>query len=158
MPMSSWRTVPARRKSGLRAAAGVPRSLAASAGYSRSQSIEIAQGALLADVGMMLVPEKIRLKRGKLTESELFTIMSSGMAHVSGATMAAYVVNAQVAGVRPVVDFGFEIQQLEDAVRRRESLLHAGVEIVARVELKVRGFVPQNTAGIFSFMLSWPAD
>jgi HD-GYP domain-containing protein (c-di-GMP phosphodiesterase class II) len=49
-------------------------SLAASAGYSRSQSIEIAQGALLADVGMMLVPERIRLKRGKLTEGEIFEV------------------------------------------------------------------------------------
>ncbi|MEO6095822.1 MAG: HD domain-containing phosphohydrolase [Fibrobacteria bacterium] len=47
-------------------------SLATAAGYSRSQSIEIAQGALLADVGMLLVPERIRLKRGKLTEGELF--------------------------------------------------------------------------------------
>lgn len=46
-------------------------SLASAAGYSRSQSIEIAQGALLADVGMMLVPERVRLKRGKLTEGEI---------------------------------------------------------------------------------------
>lgn len=49
-------------------------SLAASAGYSRGQAIEIAQGALLADVGMMLVPERIRLKRGKLTEGEIFEV------------------------------------------------------------------------------------
>lgn len=47
-------------------------SLASTAGYSRSQSIEIAQGALLADVGMMLIPERIREKRGKLTEGETF--------------------------------------------------------------------------------------
>lgn len=58
-------------------------SLAASAGYSRSQSIEIAQGALLADVGMMLVPEKIRLKRGKLTESELNEVKKHPMLSVS---------------------------------------------------------------------------
>ena len=45
-------------------------SLASAAGYSRSQSLEIAQGALLADIGMMLVPEKIRLKRGRLTKEE----------------------------------------------------------------------------------------
>jgi HD-GYP domain-containing protein (c-di-GMP phosphodiesterase class II) len=47
-------------------------SLASAAGYSRTQTLEVAQGALLADVGMMLVPERIRLKRGKLSESESF--------------------------------------------------------------------------------------
>lgn len=46
-------------------------SIASAAGYSRSQAIEIAQGALLADVGMLLVPEQIRLKRGKLTDAEI---------------------------------------------------------------------------------------
>lgn len=45
-------------------------SLASTAGYSRSQAVDIAQGALLADVGMMLVPEAVRAKRGKLTESD----------------------------------------------------------------------------------------
>ncbi len=58
-------------------------SLAAAAGYSRSQSIEIAQGALLADVGMMLVPERIRLKRGKLTESELWEVKKHPMLGLS---------------------------------------------------------------------------
>lgn len=58
-------------------------SLAAAAGYSRSQSIEIAQGALLADVGMMLVPERIRLKRGKLTEAELNEVKKHPMLSVS---------------------------------------------------------------------------
>lgn len=47
-------------------------SLASTAGYGRNQAIEIAQGALLADAGMMLVPERIRNKRGKLTQSEIF--------------------------------------------------------------------------------------
>ena len=58
-------------------------SLAAASGYSRSQSIEIAQGALLADVGMMLVPEKIRLKRGKLTDEELHEVKKHPMLSVS---------------------------------------------------------------------------
>jgi HD-GYP domain-containing protein (c-di-GMP phosphodiesterase class II) len=58
-------------------------SLASAAGYSRSQSIEIAQGALLADVGMMLVPERIRLKRGKLTEGELFEMKKHPMLGLS---------------------------------------------------------------------------
>jgi HD-GYP domain-containing protein (c-di-GMP phosphodiesterase class II) len=58
-------------------------SLASAAGYSRSQSIEIAQGALLADVGMTLVPERIRLKRGKLTEGELFEMRKHPMLGLS---------------------------------------------------------------------------
>jgi HD-GYP domain-containing protein (c-di-GMP phosphodiesterase class II) len=47
-------------------------SIASAAGYSRTQAIDIAQGALLADVGMLLVPERIRHKRGKLTQPEIF--------------------------------------------------------------------------------------
>jgi HD-GYP domain-containing protein (c-di-GMP phosphodiesterase class II) len=58
-------------------------SLASAAGYSRSQSIEIAQGALLADVGMMLVPERIRLKRGKLTDGEMFEMKKHPMLGLS---------------------------------------------------------------------------
>jgi HD-GYP domain-containing protein (c-di-GMP phosphodiesterase class II) len=49
-------------------------SMASAAGYSRGQSIEIAQGALLADVGMMLIPEPIRNKKGKLNAGELAEI------------------------------------------------------------------------------------
>lgn len=45
-------------------------SIASVAGYSRTQAIEIAQGALLSDVGMLLIPEAIRLKRGKLSDQE----------------------------------------------------------------------------------------
>jgi HD-GYP domain-containing protein (c-di-GMP phosphodiesterase class II) len=44
---------------------------AAASGYSRGQVMEIGQAALLADVGMMMVPESILLKAGKLTEQEL---------------------------------------------------------------------------------------
>ncbi len=58
-------------------------SLASSAGYSRSQSIEAAQGALLSDVGMMLVPERIRFKRSKLSEGELFEIKKHPMLSVT---------------------------------------------------------------------------
>lgn len=49
-------------------------SIASLAGYSRTQAVEIAQGALLSDVGMLLVPEQIRLKRGKLSTDELHEI------------------------------------------------------------------------------------
>lgn len=47
---------------------------ASAAGFSRGQVMELGQGALLADVGMTMVPESIRLKAGKLTEEELFEI------------------------------------------------------------------------------------
>lgn len=47
---------------------------AASAGFSRQQTLEMGQAALLADVGMTMVPEGIRLKAGKLTEAELAEI------------------------------------------------------------------------------------
>jgi HD-GYP domain-containing protein (c-di-GMP phosphodiesterase class II) len=47
---------------------------AASAGFSRQQVLEMGQAALLADVGMTMVPEGIRLKAGKLTEEELAEI------------------------------------------------------------------------------------
>jgi HD-GYP domain-containing protein (c-di-GMP phosphodiesterase class II) len=76
-------------------------SLASAAGYSRSQSIEIAQGALLADVGMMLVPERIRLKRGKLSEGELFEIKKHPMLglslleHVHGLSEAVLIIPYQ---------------------------------------------------------------
>ena len=44
---------------------------ATASGFSRGQVMEIAQGALLADVGMCMVPESVLLKNGKLTEEEL---------------------------------------------------------------------------------------
>jgi concentrative nucleoside transporter, CNT family len=47
-------------------------------------------------MGQTEAPVTIRPYLETLTESELFTIMVSGMAHVSGATMAAYVAIADV--------------------------------------------------------------
>ena len=47
-------------------------------------------------MGQTEAPLTIRPFIAGLTESELFTIMTSGMAHVSGAVMAAYV---KIAGV-----------------------------------------------------------
>lgn len=76
-------------------------SLASAAGYSRSQSVEIAQGALLADVGMMLVPERIRLKRGKLSDAEIFEVRKHPMLgmtlleHVHGLSEAALLIPYQ---------------------------------------------------------------
>ncbi len=76
-------------------------SIASAAGYSRSQSIEIAQGALLADIGMMLVPERIRLKRGKLNEGELQEVKKHPMLglslleHVHGLSEAVIVIPYQ---------------------------------------------------------------
>jgi concentrative nucleoside transporter, CNT family len=47
-------------------------------------------------MGQTEAPVTIRPYLETLTESELFTVMTSGMAHVSGATMAAYVAIANV--------------------------------------------------------------
>ncbi|HKP97221.1 MAG TPA: HD domain-containing phosphohydrolase [Fibrobacteria bacterium] len=47
---------------------------ATASGFSKGQVLEIGQAALLADVGMMMVPEAILLKAGKLTEPELSEI------------------------------------------------------------------------------------
>ncbi len=44
---------------------------ASASGFSKGQVLEIGQAALLADVGMTMVPESILLKAGKLTEGEL---------------------------------------------------------------------------------------
>ena len=48
--------------------------IAAAAQYSREQIVEIGIGALLHDVGMLLVPEDIRFKKGRLTKDEWFEI------------------------------------------------------------------------------------
>lgn len=47
-------------------------------------------------MGQTEAPLTIRPFLARLTQSELFTIMTSGMAHVSGAVMAAYVLIAKV--------------------------------------------------------------
>jgi CNT family concentrative nucleoside transporter len=47
-------------------------------------------------MGQTEAPLTIRPFLARLTQSELFTIMTSGMAHVSGAVMAAYVMFAKV--------------------------------------------------------------
>jgi HD-GYP domain-containing protein (c-di-GMP phosphodiesterase class II) len=48
--------------------------IAAAANYSRKQIMEIGIGALLHDVGMLLVPEEIRFKKGRLTKDEWFEV------------------------------------------------------------------------------------
>ena len=57
-------------------------------GGSGAESTNVAASIFM---GQTEAPLTIRPFLAKLTESELFTIMTSGMAHVSGATMAAYV-------------------------------------------------------------------
>jgi HD-GYP domain len=48
--------------------------IAAAANYSRKQILEIGTGALLHDVGMLLVPEEIRFKKGRLTRDEWYEV------------------------------------------------------------------------------------
>jgi len=71
-------------------------------GASGAESTNVAASIFM---GQTEAPLTIRPFLPRLTESELFTIMVSGMAHVSGAVMAAYV---KIAGV--------EIQHLLTAV------------------------------------------
>ncbi len=62
-------------------------------GASGAESTNVAASIFM---GQTEAPLTIRPFLAGLTESELFTIMTSGMAHVSGAVMAAYVLMAHV--------------------------------------------------------------
>lgn len=62
-------------------------------GTSGAESMNVAASIFM---GQTEAPLTIRPFLAGLTESELFTVMSSGMAHVSGAVMAAYVLIAHV--------------------------------------------------------------
>ena len=62
-------------------------------GTSGAESTSVAASIFM---GMTEAPLTIRPFLAGLTESELFTIMTSGMAHVSGAVMAAYVLIGHV--------------------------------------------------------------
>lgn len=48
--------------------------IAAAYGYSEQQVVEIGMGALLHDVGMLLLPDGIRLKKGKFSEDEWWEV------------------------------------------------------------------------------------
>jgi len=48
--------------------------IAASAGYSENQVKEIGMGALLHDIGMLLIPPRVRAKTGRLTTEEWFEV------------------------------------------------------------------------------------
>src|SRR4030088_2397880 len=62
-------------------------------GTSGAESTNVAASIFM---GQTEAPLTIRPFLAGLTQSELFTIMTSGMAHVSGAVMAAYVSFAKV--------------------------------------------------------------
>ena len=62
-------------------------------GTSGAESTNVAASIFM---GQTEAPLTIRPFLAGLTQSELFTIMTSGMAHVSGAVMAAYVMIADV--------------------------------------------------------------
>src|SRR5260370_8633572 len=71
-------------------------------GASEAESLNVAASIFM---GQTEAPLTIRPFLAGLTQSELFTVMTSGMAHVSGSVMAAYVLIA-----------GVEIQHLLTAV------------------------------------------
>jgi len=62
-------------------------------GISGAESLNVAASIFM---GQTEAPLTIKPFLAGLTESELFTVMASGMAHVSGAVMAAYVLVAHV--------------------------------------------------------------
>lgn len=62
-------------------------------GTSGAESMNVAASVFM---GQTEAPLTIKPFLAGMTESELFTVMSSGMAHVSGAVMAAYVLIAHV--------------------------------------------------------------
>ncbi len=62
-------------------------------GASGAESTNVAASIFM---GQTEAPLTIRPFIAKMTQSELFTVMTSGMAHVSGAVMAAYVMVAKV--------------------------------------------------------------
>jgi len=62
-------------------------------GTSGAESLNVAASIFM---GQTEAPLTIRPFIAGLTQSELFTVMASGMAHVSGAVMAAYVIIANV--------------------------------------------------------------
>jgi CNT family concentrative nucleoside transporter len=62
-------------------------------GVSGAESLNVAASIFM---GQTEAPLTIRPFLAGLTQSELFTVMSSGMAHVSGSVMAAYVMIAHV--------------------------------------------------------------
>jgi HD-GYP domain-containing protein (c-di-GMP phosphodiesterase class II) len=48
--------------------------IAAAAGYSERQTVDIGIGAVLHDVGMLLIPKEIRLKKARLTKDEWYEV------------------------------------------------------------------------------------
>ena len=62
-------------------------------GISGAESLNVAASIFM---GQTEAPLTIKPFLAGLTESELFTVMTSGMAHISGAVMAAYVLIAHV--------------------------------------------------------------
>jgi CNT family concentrative nucleoside transporter len=60
---------------------------------SGAESLNVAASVFLS---MTEAPLTIRPYLARLTESELMTIMTAGMAHISGGIMAAYVLVAKV--------------------------------------------------------------
>lgn len=62
-------------------------------GTSGAESMNVAASVFM---GQTEAPLTIRPFLAEMTESELFTVMASGMAHISGAVMAAYVLIAHV--------------------------------------------------------------
>src|SRR6516164_9122190 len=116
-------------------------------GVSGAESLNVAASIFM---GQTEAPLTIRPFIAGLTESELFTIMASGMAHVSGAVMAAYV---KIAGV--------QIEHLLTALNIAGMLI-AFLALIAMVNgilgglhnLPHMGWLPQSLERIFGIVFA----
>ena len=103
-------------------------------GTSGAESTNVAASIFM---GQTEAPLTIRPFLAGLTQSELFTVMASGMAHVSGAVMAAYVL---IAGVE-IFKFrkGFcKLVLLYPCVREIDARLHV-FRIVLKFQIELIG-------------------
>jgi HD-GYP domain-containing protein (c-di-GMP phosphodiesterase class II) len=69
--------------------------IAAACDYSEEQVEEVGAAALLADIGMLFVPDEVRFKKGKLNRSEFFEIQKHPMLGIA--------IIEKIIGIRPIV-------------------------------------------------------
>lgn len=106
--------------------------IAAAFGYSRSQVIEIGMGALLHDIGMLLISSSIRTKKGKLSQEEWFEVQKHP---VLGLHQLEKV--KSLPGCIPFV--AYQVHERENAVgypkKRHSVLIHRFAKVVQLADI-----------------------
>jgi HD-GYP domain-containing protein (c-di-GMP phosphodiesterase class II) len=101
--------------------------IAASANYSEKQIIEIGMGALVHDVGMLLIPKEIRFKKGKITEDEWFEIQKHPI-------LGSYLLEKIKSLPKSVPFIAYQVHERENGrgypKRRHGRLIHRFAKIV----------------------------